>query len=317
MADKKDGSFELEVKENGKEVKRAFKITEATLQQQNEATKVYNRAFRDALESGALLRNKLEDYMRSQGMWDDEKQATLEGLQKEILDGEKKLAKGGIRLSAAKEAALEMSQKRAEIRMMLMEKNSLDASTAEGQADNARFTSLLAQCILKEDGRNRVFADIDSYEESASQPWAVQAASELANMLYDLDHDYDKNLKENQFLVNYGFANEDLQLTNSDGHLIDIDEDGVERLIDKEGRFIKYDDDGNAIYINRKGEEVDEDGKPKVAFQPFLDDKGKPVDVPVTEEETAEETSEETAESEEETPAPKKRGRPKKSEETV
>ena len=71
MADKKDGSFELEVKENGKEVKRAFKITEATLQQQNEATKVYNRAFLDALESGALLRNKLEDYMRSQGMWDD------------------------------------------------------------------------------------------------------------------------------------------------------------------------------------------------------------------------------------------------------
>ena len=53
------------------------------------------------------------------------------------------------------------------------------------------------------------------------------------------------------------------------------------------------------------GEIVEDD------FSPFLDDSGKPV--PVPEEETAEETTEETAEVEENTP--KKRGRPKKTEE--
>ena len=301
--------------EDGNEVK--VYVKKPTSVEYRDSQIEYNKTFRSALESGALLKKKLVDYMKDQGIWDEKKQAEYDRLVEKIQQLEGVLDAGGIPLVEAKNTAFDLKQARGEFRLLIAERTALDSNTAEGQADNARFTSLLAQCILKEDGRNRVFADIDSYEESASQPWAVQAASELANMLYDLDHDYDKNLKENQFLVNYGFANEDLQLTNSDGHLIDIDEDGVERLIDKEGRFIKYDDDGNAIYINRKGEEVDEDGKPKVAFQPFLDDKGKPVDVPVTEEETAEETSEETAESEEETPAPKKRGRPKKSEETV
>ena len=301
--------------EDGNEVK--VYVKKPTSVEYRDSQIEYNKTFRSALESGALLKKKLVDYMKDQGIWDEKKQAEYDRLVEKIQQLEGVLDAGGIPLVEAKNTAFDLKQARGEFRLLIAERTALDSNTAEGQADNARFTSLLAQCILKEDGRNRVFADIDSYEESASQPWAVQAASELANMLYDLDPDYDKNLKENQFLVNYGFANEDLQLTNSDGHLIDIDEDGVERLIDKEGRFIKYDDDGNALYINRKGEEVGEDGKPKVAFQPFLDDKGKPVDVPVTEEETAEETSEETAESEEETPAPKKRGRPKKSEETV
>ena len=63
MADKEKNAreFDFEVEQKGKNVKRAFKLTEVSLNQQNEATKVYNRAFRDALESGALLRNKLED----------------------------------------------------------------------------------------------------------------------------------------------------------------------------------------------------------------------------------------------------------------
>ena len=301
--------------EDGNEVK--VYVKKPTSVEYRDSQVEYNKTFRSALESGALLKKKLVDYMKDQGIWDEKKQAEYDRLVEKIQQLEGVLDAGGIPLVEAKNTAFDLKQARGEFRLLIAERTALDSNTAEGQADNARFTSLLAQCILKEDGRNRVFADIDSYEESAAQPWAVQAASELANMLYALDPAYDKNLKENQFLVNYGFANEDLQLTNSDGHLIDIDEDGVERLIDKEGRFIKYDDDGNALYINRKGEEVDEDGKAKVAFQPFFDDKGKPVDVPVTEEETAEETSEETAESEEETPAPKKRGRPKKSEETV
>ena len=58
---KDENKFDFEVDEKGKSIGRAFSITEVTLQQQNEATKVYNRAFRDALESGALLPNKLED----------------------------------------------------------------------------------------------------------------------------------------------------------------------------------------------------------------------------------------------------------------
>ena len=38
----------------------------------------YNKAFRAALESGALLRQKLESYMREQGLCDDKKEKEQE-----------------------------------------------------------------------------------------------------------------------------------------------------------------------------------------------------------------------------------------------
>ena len=97
-----------------------------------------------------------------------------------------------------------------------------------------------------------------------------------------------------------------------------LDEDGVERLINSDGRFIAYrtdegyqnQDPEDAYFVNTDGDEIDEKGELVTDFSPFLDDSGKPVEVPKTE--TAEEVAED-AEIEEETP--KKRGRPKKTEE--
>ena len=39
-----------------------------------QAQLAYNRAFRDALQSGAILRQKLDDILREQDVWNDEKQ---------------------------------------------------------------------------------------------------------------------------------------------------------------------------------------------------------------------------------------------------
>ena len=49
----------------------------------------YNRAFRDALESGALLRQKLDQYMTSQGLWNEEKEKKYQDIKKQILDLER------------------------------------------------------------------------------------------------------------------------------------------------------------------------------------------------------------------------------------
>ena len=51
-----------------------------------EAQLSYNRAFRDALESGALLRQKLEDHMREQGIWDDTKQERYDEINKTFVE---------------------------------------------------------------------------------------------------------------------------------------------------------------------------------------------------------------------------------------
>ncbi len=45
---------------------------------------VYNRAFKQALDDGALLRQKLTAYMRDQNLWDDAKQKQYDDLLEQI-----------------------------------------------------------------------------------------------------------------------------------------------------------------------------------------------------------------------------------------
>ena len=267
---KDENKFNFEIEEKGKSVDRAFSITEVTLQQQNEATKVYNRAFRDALESGALLRNKLEDYMRNQGLWNDEKQADLELLQKEILDKEKQLAKGGIRLSVAKDTAMEMSEKRIEIRTMLMERNSLDGSTAEGQADNAKFDYLVSASLVYNDSNKPYFKDLADYRNRNTEPVALEAAKRCAQKLYGLDSNHEHNLAENKFLKEFSFIDEDLRLINNDGKLVDREGN----LVNEDGRYI--DGDGNLVDVD--GNPVTVEGEYDFERQPFLNEDGKPIE---------------------------------------
>ena len=293
-------------------------VKKPTTKEYRESQAEYNRAFRAALESGAVLKKKLNQFMRDQGLWDDEKDAQEQSLLNEIAESEKSLKKGGIPLSEAKQIALDLRKTRAKFRNLVAERTILDSNTVEGQADNSRFNALVTLCVMKQDRVTPLFNTLEEYEKADVHPYITKAASVLANFMYDLDPNYDKNLTENKFLKTYNFANEDDVLTNADGHTISVGEDGVERLINSDGRFIAYrtdegyqnQDPEDTYFVNADGDEIDEKGELVTDFSPFLDDSGKPVEVPKTE--TAEEVAED-AEIEEETP--KKRGRPKKTEE--
>ena len=284
----------------------------------------YNKAFRSALEGGALLKKRLGDYMKEQGIWDEDKDTEEKKLLRSINDQEGVLEKGGIPLSEAKERALELRVTRNKFRNLIAERTMLDSNTVEGQADNARFNFLVSACMLNEECAP-LFKSLEEYDKASDEPWAAKAAGELAGMIYELDPDYDKNLVENKFLVDYEFADEDLRLVNKAGHPIDLDDDGTERLVDKEGRFIAYrtkqaekvQNEEKSYYVNREGIEVDKDGKVVDGFSPFLDARGKPVPEPVSPEPAPEDVEEdsEVSSSEEsevqETEAPKE-GAPKK-----
>ena len=255
-----------------------------------DAQLVYNQSFSSALKSGAILRQKLDQVMREQGIWDDTKQKEYDQIMVDINDNEKRLAGGGIALSEAKALAVEMRGLREEFRGLIAERTSMDGNTAEGQADNSRFNYLVYACMLDQEGK-RVFDSFDHYEERADEPFVVDSAAALAERLYGLDPDYDKNLPENKFLQDYSFVDKDLRFVNDDGHLVDLDG----RLVDDDGRFIKYDNDGNKVYIDIDGNVVTEEGDYKMDFSPFLDDSGEPVPVPEKEEkaEASEEKNEE------------------------
>jgi len=275
-----DNAFKI--KKDGKDVE--LYIKSPSPKNQREAQKIYNRAFSDAINSGSIIRARLDDVMHEQGLWDSKKEMEYQTTQKQILDNERKLAKGGISLEQAKAAAMEMRKCRDKLKDLISTRTTLDSHTAEGQADNAKFNFLVSACVVYKDTNQPYFSGYEDYTNRAIEPAAIIGAQKLANMLYGLDDNFEKNLPENKFLTKYHFVDDNLRPVDKQGRL--IDEEG--RLIDEYGRF-----------INENNERVDIDGNPlkeddnyDFEFSPFLDENGKPI---VDEEPKDEEQPETTA----------------------
>lgn len=246
-----------------------FLVRSPGLEDQKGGTKIYNQTFSDALKAKAVVRAKLDDLLREQGLWDNYKEAKFTELQSKILDGERKLAKGGISLTEAKEIALGMRKTRDDLRDLISVKTNLDTHTAEGQADNARFNYLVSVCTVYNDTKQPYFSSYEDYNNKAADPVAILAAQALASMLYGLEDNYEEKLPENKFLKQYKFVDAKLRLVNKQGKL--IDEQG--RLIDENNRFINE----QGQFVDKDGNLVDQKGDYIVEFQPFLDDDGNPV----------------------------------------
>jgi hypothetical protein len=247
-----------------------LEIKAATLADQRESQKVYNQAFSDAVKSGSIVRAKLDDLLKEQGLWDDKKEIQFKTLQKEILESEKKLAKGGISLKNAKSVAIDIQKLRNNLRDLIGVKTNLDSHTAEGQADNARFNYLVSACVVyKNNVNNKYFKNYEDFLNKAADPVSIIAAQKLASIMYGLDNNFEKKLPENKFLLKYKFVNDNLDFVDDKGRL--VDEEG--RLTDKNGRFIN--EEGK--FVDKDGNLVNESGDFVLEFEPFLDDNGNPI----------------------------------------
>lgn len=248
---------------------REILVRSPSLNDQREAQKIYNHSFTDAIKSKSVVRAKLDDLLEDQGLWNAEKQSKFTELQKELLEGEKKLAKGGFGLNEAKDLAVRMKVVRDEIRDLISVRTSLDNHSAEGQADNARFNYLVSVCVVYNDTKEPVFSNLEDYMNRVTEEVAALGAQNLANMLYGLDNDYESNLPENKFLRKYKFIDDKMRFVDKKGRLIDAEG----RLIDENSRYI----DENGNFIDKYGNKVDKDGEYVVETQPFLDENGNPI----------------------------------------
>lgn len=266
---------------DGKEIELC--VVRPNVKQRQEGQKVYNKAFRDAVESGAILRQKVNSVMREQNLWDDNKEAEYRKLLEKINQGERRIKSGGIKLTEAKQVALEMRKDRAELRSLTSERSGLDSNTAEGQADNAQFNYWVSACTVYSDTGKPYFNSYEDYMNRDNDPATGQAAGNLALMLYNLDPDYEKKLPENDFLKKYKFVDEELHLVDKQGRRVDSEG----RLVNKDGRYIN--EAGELIDVD--GNRVDENGDYVLEFSPFLDDEGKPIQEESKKEVLPEETS--------------------------
>lgn len=213
------------------------------------AQRVAAKAWTDCVRDGIMTKKELVKFMKEQDIWNEEKDKEEKEKIQKINDLERKLyLQGGktkkLKLSEAKEIAVQMRLARAELRDLISERISLEQNTAESLSDNARFDYIVSQCTFDAGGK-KVYNNLDDYLNRSDDEVAFAAASNIAQLMYSIDKDVEANLPENRFLSKFNFVNDDLSLVDADGNRVDV-----------KGKRI--DDDG--YYLNDAGDRVDTDG---------------------------------------------------------
>lgn len=253
------------VKIDDKDVNLA--VLRPTQKVQTKAQQVSNKAFREAVESGAILRAKINAIAREQNLWDETKQKRFEELHARLLENERKLAMGGkagLTKNQAKKLALEMRGDRWELRQLTLERNQLDIHSAESQAENAKFNYFVSACTVYDETGDPYYTSYEDYMSRENDVVGNEAALHLGKMIHGLEENWEAKLPENEFLVKYKFVNDKLHLVDEHGNLVNADN----KRVDDKGRLIN--DKGELI--DDKGNVYSEDGKYQVEFEEFLDD---------------------------------------------
>ena len=265
---------EFTVVHNGVETK--FKVLLPTLHQQREALKVKNRTFYDAVESGAYLKTQLEDVMRNRNLWNQDKQSAYAMLEQQIIDGQKRLAEGGFKLSEAKQLALEINDWRNELIEMKWPESQLSNETAEGQAENMSFNYLVSACVVynnTERSGQPVFDGLDDYLNQASTEFGMKSAMCMAALIHGVRSDFAKELPENQFLQEYGFVDEELRLINEKGQLVNKNGD----ILDDDSFMPQAEETKSKPFLDDSGNEIISTKDSKDKKPPKKTSKKKPV----------------------------------------
>lgn len=244
-------------------------VRQPTLPQQREGQKVYNRALNDALSSGAILREKIDEVLESQGLWDEDKRTELKELGIKIARGEKKLSDGGFDFDEAVKLAKDIRKWRLDVLDLMSVRSNLDALTAQGQADQARFNYYASVCLVYNDDQKQVFSSLEDFIDNNITEQAATGSSKLAELIYGVSDDFESQNTEIQFLREFKLVDEKNRYINEDGHL--IDEQG--RLIDEEGFFVlpdgsRCDIDGNKTDDSKERKPFTRNGKPMNSVEP-------------------------------------------------
>jgi hypothetical protein len=206
--------------------------------------KSWTRAMKDP---DVVSKKQLDKMLEEKGVWDKDKQRQQTDLFNEIISLEKQLTrpdKKKMKLSQARTIAIDMRKKRLEYRNLISEKLELEQNTAESIADNDRFDYLVCCCSFYEENDKRVYNSLEDYKSKDSDEIAYVVASALAEMMYNLDESFEKNLPENRFLLEQNLADsENLILTDFDGNYVDEDFQPLDLSEEEQEEKVEYEND--------------------------------------------------------------------------
>lgn len=243
--------IEVEIKKNDDSTEKVkIFVTRPTNSTIKNADRYRAKTWNQCITDGVLTKKELGKLMRDRGIWNEAKDEEEKKIVEEIQGLERKLYLGGgdkkRKLSEGQSIAVQMRRLRMKLRELISERLSLEENTAEALADNSKFDYFVADCTFYANGQ-KVYKDVEDYNQKSSDEVAFAAAGALAEMMYQVDTKFEESLPENKFLKKFNLVNEDLSLVNKDGV-----------LVDSEGR--KINDLGH--YIDNEGKRIDKDGNP-------------------------------------------------------
>lgn len=226
---------------------------------------IYNKAIREAIDSGSILQRQLDDYATKLGLWNEEKRKQVEDLQSRLRSLERKLKGGANTCSSkdeAKDTAFEMRKLRWELIGVQQSKNDLYPYTAESYADDARTKYFVSACTLDNNTGKPLWKDYAEYLSQSESTLGITAMNNYLELIYDSLPSVEAGWEENKWLKDHGYVNDKFLPINKDGKLIDL---STGKLIDENGRYV--DEFGKLIDVD--GYELTEDGSYAVEYREF------------------------------------------------
>jgi hypothetical protein len=198
---------------------QTYYVAKPTAPDEAKAKLQQSRVFNTCISNGCCLRTQLNKTLKNSGIWDEEDDNYVDGLSKDIQDKLAKIDAGGIDIMEARQLAIEVNRQRMELINKLSVLREHDSLTAEGQADDAYFDSLVSSCCFNEDG-TKVFKSYEDYINRSREDLSIKLAQELSGLVFG-NTNFAKELPENKFLVEFGFVDEDMNYINEDGVKVD------------------------------------------------------------------------------------------------
>jgi len=213
------------------------------------------RMWNECVTDGVPTKLEMHKLLVSRGIWSDSKGDEERKISEEIAQLEKELyigdGKKKHKLSDGQIIAINIRKKRIKLQLLMAEKLEMEQNSAEALADNSRFDYLVASCTYHKNGE-KVYNDVDDYDEHSDDPVAFSAANALYKLLYTIGEDFHSALPENKWLIDHNLVDDKLSLVNEEGKLVSTDG----RLIDKSGHYV--DSEGKRVDID--GNKLNEDG---------------------------------------------------------
>lgn len=198
---------------NGNDIELA--VVRPSQKVQVDAQKVYNRAYRDAIDSGVFLKKKTLEIMTEQGLWSEDKDKQIVELQLKLFqDGKTLEEKKYSSLEEGNEIAGRMAENRLALQRLFVDRGLMDEQTVEYQAETQRLNYLISACTVYNNTGKPFFINFEDFYERSEEASTIDASTNFLLFINEIDPDFEKNYPENKFLAENEVKDESTTVKN-------------------------------------------------------------------------------------------------------